>query len=201
MSQARFEFWYDFSSPFAYLGSTQVEALAARCQATIEWRPFLLGGLFKLIGTPDVPLFTWSEAKRRYTMLDMQRHADLYGVPFRWPSHFPLLTVAPLRLALAAGPDIARLSRGVFHAFWAEDRDISKPEELTAVCTSLGLPAELVGRTQDPAIKEALKRSTEEARDRGLCGAPSFVVGSEVFWGQDRLHFVERALRGQAPTP
>jgi 2-hydroxychromene-2-carboxylate isomerase len=93
-------FFFDFSSPFAYLASTQVEALAQRNSAQLIYRPFLLGGLFKAIGTADVPLFTMSEAKRRHAIADMARWADHYGVPLRFPTRFPMNTVKPLRMVL-----------------------------------------------------------------------------------------------------
>src|SRR5688572_811068 len=105
----RVEFWFDYSSPYSYLASTQVQALGERTGAQIVWRPFLLGGLFKMVGGPDFPMMTWPERKRQWALLDMRRHADLYGVPFEWPSRFPINTVTPLRLALAAGDAIVPL--------------------------------------------------------------------------------------------
>ena len=196
-----FEFWYDFSSPYAYLGATQVAALEARTGARALWRPFLLGGLFHAIGGPEVPMMTWPDPKRRYTLLDISRHANFYGVPFRWPSTFPMLTVAPLRLALAVPPeDLPRVSLAIYRAYWAADRDIKDPKELSKILESLGLPTALLEKTQDPAIKEALKVAGQEALKKGLCGAPTYVVGDMVIWGQDRQIFVERALAGWRPA-
>lgn len=197
----RFEFWYDFSSPFSYLAATQVEGLAARSGAEVSWRPFLLGGLFRSIGGPDVPMMTWSDVKRQHALRDLARHADLYGVPFRWPSRFPMSTVTPLRMALAAEAKVAPLSLAIYRAYWGDDRDVSDAAELTRIAESVGLPASLVERAKtEQVLKDTLRKSTEEAKERGFFGAPTFVVGDLVFWGQDRMTFVEKALGGWRPA-
>lgn len=193
------EFWYDFSSPFAYLGATQVEALAQRTGATLVWRPFLLGALFRQIGTPDVPLMTFAPQKQKWVADDLARFARLYDVPFRFPSGFPIRTVSPLRVALASGTDIARVSRALFQAAWVDDRDIGNPDIVRAILKELGLSEELVERANTEENKALLRSSTEEAERAGVCGAPCFRVGDLVFWGQDRLELVEKALGGWIP--
>lgn len=195
----KLEFWYDFSSPFAYLASTRVERVAREAGAELVWRPFLLGALFRAIGTPNVPLLSFAEAKQRYLRLEMQRFAELYGVPFRFPSRFPMKTVTALRVALGAGDAVARLSHALFAAYWADDRDLNDAAELTRICAEAGVDPKLVDEAGSDALRDALHRSTDEARQRGLCGAPSFVVGDLLFWGQDRLPFVEKALGGWQP--
>lgn len=196
----RFDFWYDFSSPFSYLAATQVAALEKRTGAEATWKPFLLGGLFKLIGGPDVPMLTWPDTKRRHAVRDMQRHADLYGVPFSWPTRFPMNTVTSLRMVLGAGDKVVPFSHAVFRAYWGEDRDISDAKELASLAESVGLPASLVERAKEQEMKDALRKVTEEAKALDLFGAPSFVVGDLVFWGQDRMDFVEKALGGWRPA-
>ncbi len=191
----RVEFWYDFSSPFAYLASTRIEAVARRHGAELVWRPFLLGGLFREIGTPDVPLTSFPAPKERYMRRDMQRFADEYGVPFRFPSRFPMRTVTPLRMAVAAGPHIAELSHALFRAYWAEGRDISDPDTLARIWRR----RRSVARASDASAKQALLDAGREARELGLCGAPTFRVGDSLYWGQDRLMFVEKALEGWRP--
>lgn len=194
-----FDFYFDFSSPYAYLGATQVEALAKRTGATAHWRPFLLGALFKEIGGPNVPVATFSEPKRRHVFWDLERHARLYETPFRFPSRFPMNTLNPLRLFLAAeraGEDLPRLALAIFRAYWADDRDISSLDELRRICEEVELSPALVDETQDPSIKTALRTATEEAVAKGLPGAPSFIVDGDVFWGQDRVALVERAILG-----
>lgn len=197
----RFEFFFDFSSPFAYLASTQVEALAARKGATLVYRPFLLGALFKAIGTPNVPLFAMPEPKRKHVTADLHRWADHYGVPFRFASRFPMNTVKPLRMVLAAPQDrVADLVAATYRAYWVDDRDISADDVLESVATSVGLDgAALVAATADERLKQRLKEATELAERSGVCGAPCFLVGDLLFWGQDRLLFVEKALDGWCP--
>jgi 2-hydroxychromene-2-carboxylate isomerase len=188
------ELYWDFSSPFAYLGSTQAAALARRTGATLIWRPMLLGGLFKLIGQVDVPLNTWSPAKRAYYFEDMKRWAEHWGVPFRFPSRFPMNTVRALRAWLALPEDRRDAFReAAFRAYWVEDRDLADEGVLREL---LGPGAdEVLARTQAPEIKQALIDATQRAVDAGVFGAPTWVVdGRELFWGQDRIPLVERAL-------
>ena len=188
------EFFYDFSSPYAYLGATQVERVAAAGGARVAWRPILVGALFNQIGTPNVPLDQFPAAKRAYMLRDLMHWAAHWGVPFRWPSRFPMRTVAPLRLALAvaaAGGDLAAISRRLFSAYWVEDRDIADPALLRDFGDTSAIEA--------PAIKEALRKSTDEAIAAGVCGVPSFRVREHLFWGQDRLALVGRALAGWDP--
>src|SRR5882757_3158877 len=123
--------YWDFSSPFAYLGSTQAEALAARTGAELRWQPMLLGGLFRAIGQVDAPINAMGEAKRNYMFRDMMRWAEYWGVPFRFPSSFPASTVKPLRAYLALPEGERRAFREkTFRAYWAEDRDISRDDVL-----------------------------------------------------------------------
>lgn len=195
------DFFWDFSSPFAYLGNTQAEALAERTGATLVSRPMLLGGLFKAIGQVDVPLTTWSDAKRDYYLKDIVRWADYWGVPFRWPSRFPMSSIKALRAYLAL-PEPRRVAfrRKVFAAYWAEDRDISDDVVL----------AELIGddasailqKTQDAAIKQELITATKDAEKRGVFGAPTWIVdGRDLYWGQDRVLLVEHALTATKDVP
>lgn len=184
-------FYYDFSSPFAYLAATQIERIAGAAGATVRWRPILVGALFKQIGTPDVPIDEFPAAKRSYYLRDLMHWASHWGVPFRWPSRFPVRSVTALRLALAAGDQIAAVSQALFRAYWADDRDISEP----AVLAGFGELA----RAEDPAIKQALRANTDEALAAGVCGVPSFVVRGHLFWGQDRLDLVSRTLDGWEP--
>lgn len=188
------DIYWDFSSPFAYLGSTQAEALAARTGATLRWQPMLLGGLFRSIGQVDAPLLTWSDAKKEHSMRDMQRWADLYGVPLRFPSKFPISSVKAMRCWLAL-PEAERATfrERTFRAYWADGLDISDD----AVLSDLIGPsaAEILAATQTPAIKQALITATETAVRRGVFGAPTWIVDErDLFWGQDRVPLVERAL-------
>ena len=190
---AELEFFYDFTSPYSYLASTRVEAVAARAGATVRFRPFLLGGVFKATGNRapiDVP------AKGRHMWVDLARWAERLKVPLSKPATFPIASILALRTALAAEQEgkLVPFTHAVFHAYWAEGRDIASPEVLAAVTATVGLDgAALVARAPD--FKAALAESTQSAIDRGAFGAPTFFVGGEMFVGNDRLDFVEDALR------
>jgi 2-hydroxychromene-2-carboxylate isomerase len=189
------ELYWDFSSPFSYLGSTQAEALAARTGATLVWRPMLLGAVFKAIGTADAPLLTWSEAKRGYYFKDLARWADHWGVPFRFPSRFPMVTVKPLRVWFAL-PEARRTAflHAAYRAYWGDDRDISDEATLRAL---IGEGAdEVLARCATKEVKDSLFAATQRAIEAGVFGAPTWVVDEkDLFWGQDRIVLVERALR------
>jgi len=200
-SSRELEVYWDFSSPFAYLASTQVEAVARRAGAKVTWRPILLGGLFRSIGTPDAPILTFPDAKRRYVGKDLDRWAAFWGVPFRFPSRFPMVTVKALRLYLALREDRRGAYRdAVFRAFWAEDRDIGDVSVLAA-CVGSGPDAEAaaaaaLARIDDDAVKGELRKNTESAAARGVFGVPTFIVdGKELVWGQDRLELVLEMLQ------
>jgi 2-hydroxychromene-2-carboxylate isomerase len=190
------EFFYELASSYSYLAATQIAGIEARTGAKIRWRPMLLGGVFQATGNvmPGANPY-----KLRYLLHDCQRWAKRYGVPFHAPSRFPINTVKALRLCLQAEargrqPELAL---SLFRAYWGEDADISDDTTLTGLCEAAGLPgAELLLGCADPAIKAALKEHTDEAVRRGVFGAPAIFIGDELFWGNDRLDFVEEALRG-----
>jgi len=197
-------FFYDFSCPYAYLAHTQIEALCARAGAELVWRPFLLGGVFKALGVPPVPFEGMPAAKARHNALDMTRWAEHWGVPLRMPPSHPNRTVLALRAALASG-DLPRASKALYAAYWVDARDVSRPEVVREALDAAGLDgAALVEHAEDPAMKDELRRRTDEAIAAGIFGAPAFVVtapgvSGELFWGQDRMHFVEKALGGWTP--
>lgn len=203
----RVEFFFDFSCPYAYLAHTQIEALCARASAELRWEPMLLGGVFQAIGTPQIPASTMSPAKARLNDLDMRRWADHFGVPLVMPPSHPNRTVLALRATIAAVAEIPRASKALFRAYWAEGRDVSQPEVVREALDQAGLDGgALVRRAEEPPIKEALRARTDEAIARGVFGAPSFFVtapgvAGELFWGQDRLAFVEKALGGWTCLP
>jgi len=188
------ELYWDFSSPFGYLASTQADALAQRTGATLVWRPMLLGGVFKALGQVDAPILTWSDAKRRYYLRDLEQWAEYWGVPFRFPSRFPTNSLKAMRVYMALPEDRRTAYReAVYRAYWADDRDITSDEVLGAI---LGADAaEMLARAQTPEVKQSLIDATKKAVDVGVFGAPTWIVdGKELFWGQDRIVLVERAL-------
>lgn len=190
------EVFWDFSSPFAYLGTTQLAALAARTGATVVEKPILVGGLFKAIGTPAVPLATFSAEKQAYVAKDLDRWAAYWGVPFRFPSRFPTSSVLALRTWIALPPEAREGFRDrVFRAYWAEDRDIQDAAVLAACIGDEALARDALGRASHEDVKAALRQNTEEAAARGVFGVPTFIVdGAEPYWGQDRLALIEDDL-------
>lgn len=191
------EFFFDYASPYSYLASEQVEALVQRTGAELRWRPFLLGAVFKATGNVS-PLT--NERKAVYLakdLLDWTRHL---GLPdFRMPEGFPINSLKANRLGLVAAEQgrIAPFSHATFRAAFAEGRNMNDPQVLTELARATGLaPEAALARTENQEIKDALRRNTEEAVERGAFGAPTFFLGDDMYFGNDRLILVERALRG-----
>lgn len=185
------EFYYDVVSPFSYLASTRIEAIAADCEAELVPRPFFLGGLMKSIGNqPPASL----PARGRYLLQDLHRWARYYGVPFTWPAAFPVNSLTAMRalIALQDEEHFAVMHR-IFHAHWGEGRDISDPDLLVDLIGSSAL-----ARAHQAEVKQALIDATIEAEKRGIFGAPTFFVEGAMYFGNDRLPFLEQHLRGQA---
>ena len=191
------EFYFDVGSPAAYLAWTQLPAIARAAGAEIEYRPFLLGGVFQATGNRspmEVP------AKGQYMQDDLQRFAKRYGVPFRHNPHFPINTLTLMRGALGLQMrDPLRMVPyvdAVYRAIWVDGKNMNDPATVAGVLQQAGFdPDKLLALAQDPAVKDELKVVTQEAVARGAFGAPTFFVGDQMFWGQDRLDFVKEALQ------
>jgi 2-hydroxychromene-2-carboxylate isomerase len=192
------EFFHDFSSPFSFLASTQMERIAAETGAELIYRPILLGALFKAIGTPNIPLFEMTQARQAYQLVDMKNWSEWWGEDFQFPSIFPLRTVAALRVALQA----PKTTPALYRAAWVDNQDLGNPEVLQSVLNAAGFDGEaLLAGTQDPAIKAQLFENTQRAVEKEVCGVPSMLVNDQVLvWGQDRLGMVEAALDGWVPA-
>ena len=191
------EFYFDVGSPAAYLAWTQLPAIARAAGCEIEYRPFLLGGVFQATGNRspmEVP------AKGQYMQDDLQRFARRYGVPFRHNPHFPINTLMLMRGAIGLqvrepGKFLA-YGDAVYRAIWVDGRNMNDPQEVGAVLLRAGFdPQALLALTQDPQVKENLKAVTQEAVGRGVFGAPTFFVGDQMFWGQDRIDFLKEELQ------
>lgn len=185
------EFWFDFGSTYSYLSVARIGDLVGTVGVTVSWEPFLLGAIFKEQGWDDSP-FNVYPAKGRYMWRDLERQSYRYGLPFVRPSRFPrdgLLAARVATLGRETGePWLPGFVGTVFRANFVEDREISDPVEIGAILNSLGLDhEELLERAVAPENKELLHARTGRAREIGIFGAPSFVVGGEMFWGDDRL--------------
>ena len=169
--------------------------LADRAGAIIDWQPILLGGIFKSTGNQS-PAFI--AAKAAYMNDDLQRFANRYGVPFNWNPHFPINTLALMRGAVAyqdAAVDSSTYRDAIFTSIWVEERNLNEPNVVGQVLTDAGLDsAELMERIGQQTVKDQLIGNTEQAVKRGVFGAPTFFVGEQMFFGQERLDFVTEAL-------
>lgn len=187
---ARIDFFYEFASVYSYLAAMRIGELARERDVTLRWRPFLLGPIFKARGWDSSPFNIYPD-KGRYMLRDMERLTDEQGLlPFKMPKQFPAHTVLAARIATAL-PDEARpaFSRAVYHAEFAEERDISDRTILADNLAALGHDAEaLIAIAGEQTTKDALRAQTEEAQRLGIFGAPAFVTeDGELFWGNDRL--------------
>lgn len=188
MTASDLEFWFDFGSTYSYLAAFRIEA--AR-DVPVSWRPFLLGPIFNDQGWDDSP-FNVYPAKGRYMWRDMERLCARDGLPFVRPSRFPRNGLLAARVACLASarsePWLPDFVRTVYRANFGEDREIGDAAEIQAILDSLGQPgADLVGQARTPENKQRLRDQTRRAGELGIFGAPTFVVGGELFWGGDRL--------------
>lgn len=191
------EFYFDFSSTYGYLGSTMIDALAAKHGREVVWKPFLLGATFKVTGLPSLPS---TPLKGDYALHDVQRCARFYGIPFRHPSVFPISTQAPARAFYWVNdrdPAKARaLVTALYKAYFQDDINISNPSDTVAVAATLGIDADaLAAALNDPAVKDRLKTEVDAAIAKGVFGSPFVFVDGEPFWGVDRFAQIDRWLR------
>ena len=188
------EFYFDVGSPSGYLAWTQLPAIAREAGAEIDYRPILLGGIFKATGNTspaEVP------AKGRYLSMDLARFARRYDVPLVYNSAFPINTIGLMRGAVAAqqAGQLEAYLDVIYPAFWAQDVDLGKPEEVVRCLREGDLDAEfLMRRIQEDDVKLELRQQSDAAVARGLFGIPTMFVDDEMFFGQDRLEFVREAL-------
>lgn len=190
------EFLFDFGSPTTYVAYKRLPGMIERTGARLTWVPILLGGVFKATGNASPVAIP---TKGAYVARDLARFARKYGVPLRFNPHFPIDTLPLMRGAVAYHgedrfPDYLELC---FDAMWREPRNLGDPAELDEVLASGGFdPAGFRERIARPDVKARLRENTERAVARGAFGAPTFFVGDEMFFGQDRLDWVEEALSG-----
>ena len=198
----RVEFYFDLVSPYSYLAHGRLVHICEEHGADLVLRPMLLGAVHKVVGI-RAPIYI--EAKGRYQVRDIHRWAEHYGLPMRFPEPFPFRTLKTMRAARArvGEGDLETFVQEAFALYWEEDgapKGLEEADEdgpLRKVAARIGAdPDKVLEKAGASEAKEALKSATSEALGRGVFGAPTFFVGDEMFWGNDRLHFVEAALKG-----
>jgi 2-hydroxychromene-2-carboxylate isomerase len=190
-------FYFDFSSPYGYLMSEKIDDLAARYGRKVRWRPILLGIIFQSTGS--APLTLQAPPKAAYYKHDFARSARFLGIPFRFPSKFPLPTQQAARAYLWLHEQDCAQARAFAHAtyraLFVDDRDISGPDTVLDIAAGLGVDRQaLAAALGGPELKERLKAEVETAMAAGVFGSPTVVVDGEMFFGADRLPQLERWL-------
>ncbi|WP_226501894.1 2-hydroxychromene-2-carboxylate isomerase [Pseudomonas sp. MWU16-30322] len=191
------EFYFDLGSPATYLAYTQLPKICAETNSQLMYIPMLLGGVFKATGNASPAMIP---AKGRYMFQDLDRYAKRYDVPLKFNPHFPINTLTLMRavtgIQLHQPERFQAFIDCLFKALWVEGRPLDEPATVAAVLSEHGFaPDEVLALTDDESVKAVLKKNTETAVKRGVFGAPSMFIGNQMFFGQDRLDFVEEALR------
>lgn len=190
------EFYFDLGSPYSYLAYYRLLQMAEQQEIQIVYKPILLGGVFKATGNRspiEIPV------KGAYSILDMQRWAEYYQIPMQMNPHFPMNTLTLMRIL--TGVQLLHLEKFeqvlklLFDAMFGTPQNLNEPTVLAEVLKPSGFSVEdIMSMVQSDVVKQKLITETEQAILRGIFGAPTFFVGDEMYWGQDRLHFVEQAL-------
>jgi 2-hydroxychromene-2-carboxylate isomerase len=195
MAQA-IDFYFDFSSPYGYLGSELIGAIGEKHGVEVVWRPYLMGAVFKQLGTS--PLIS-QPVKGPYSRHDLMRSARLYGIPFNIPDPFPVNSLAACRayywLADRDRAVARQFAQALYRGYFIDNRNVSEPEVVIAAGAALGIdPSELAAALQDAGVKARLRDEVEGALEKGVFGAPFFIYGDEQFWGCDRLDQLNKWL-------
>ena len=193
---AAVDYYFAPISPYSYLGHQRFASIAAQRGATVNLLPIDLMQVFPASG--GVPVGKRAPQRQAYRLVERRRWSEHLGVPLTLhPKHWPTPDPAASRLVIAAdraGADAMGLAFALMRACWSEERDIADPATLKAILGSCGLDPALIAAAGAPEIEEQRQALTRQAIDRQIFGAPTYVVNGELFWGQDRLDFVDRAL-------
>lgn len=192
------DYYLALTSPYTYLGHTRFERLAARHTATVHYKPIQMAKVFAVSG--GVPVKDRPQQRQAYRFQELARWRDHLELPLNLePRHFPAPDGAAARVVIAAiqrRDDAGRLIGAFLQAVWSEERDIAAPETIRAILTETGHDAEaLLAAAAGPAVQAEYDANTAEAIERQVFGVPTYAFGTELFWGQDRLDFVERRLQ------
>ena len=190
------DFYFDYSSPYGYFAAMRIDDFAAKHGRSVNWKPILLGAVFKVTGAQPLPTLP---LKGDYAKCDIARSARFHGIAFKYPSKFPIASQAPARAFYwlhDRDPVLAkRLAKTLYQAYFVDDRDISNPDVTAGVAATLGIKRdEVLVALNDPAVKERLKNEVGAAIKLGVFGSPYIVIDGEPFWGVDRFDQIERWL-------
>lgn len=200
MTQATLDFYFDYSSPYGFLASERIEAIAARHSRTLRWNPILLGAIFKL--TRQKPL-TEAPLKGDYAIKDFKRSARQFGIDYRHPSPFPIGAVAACRASIwirendneTVCAKLPEFIHSVFRAFYTQGKDITDAAILMQLAADIDIdPDSLAQGIGTATIKDALRQDNDTAIARGVFGSPMFIADDEPFWGHDRIEQLDRWL-------
>ena len=190
-----FEFFYDYTSPTAYIGDYAARAVAGRTGAELIYRPMFLGGVMQATGNSPPGMVA---AKGKYMGRDIPRCAARFGLPFAFNPAFPLKTLPLLRASLGLeGEALGKFRDACWSHIWGAEgpKNLGDPNEIKTMCSKIHLDGdEILAMGKDAALKAKLVTNTEEAVSRGAFGAPTYFVGEEMFFGHDRLDYVEEVL-------
>ena len=186
----KFEFYFDFASPYAFLAHKQIRKIENENQIKIEYKPILLGGLLKLAGIKpiaDVPV------KSRHMIKDCKLWAEKYNIDFKFNSYFPIITLNLMRCSLVAEKKnfLQNFTNKVFDAIWKDGLNLNDQTIFEKLLKNLDInPLIFLKESSDVQIKNELIKRTDHAYKKGIFGVPSYIVNNKIFWGQDRLDFV-----------
>ena len=197
------EFWFEFGSNYSYLSVMRIADAAERLNIRIHWKPFLLGPIFRSFGWDNSP-FLLQKAKGDYVWNDMVRECRKYQLPWTQPTRFPRAAVLPLRVALIGAEQdwMAAYCQRMMLLNFAQDKDFDSVETVTEVLDQLNLPTQqILNAAQSDTNKLKLREQTETAKAKGIFGAPTFFVGKDMYWGNDRLDdALAQCVANQAQT-
>ena len=187
--EKKIDFYFDVVSPYSYFASKLICEVVKKNNAILNWKPILLGGIFKAIGSPIAPGL--APEKKPYLIKDLERISNYYKIPFKMPSEFPISSLLAMRvLSSLKVNNIHFYAQKIFEAYWKDNKNIADKEELTALIHSNS-----VEKANMQEIKDKLFNNTEAAVKRGIFGAPTFFIGNEMFFGHDRIYLLDDYLK------
>lgn len=191
------DYYFTLVSPWTYLGDAKFKEICDKHGATIRHLPVNLGRVFEATG--GLPLAKRSEARKALRMQELRRWREYRNVPLNLePAHFPVSDKLAAGMVIAAqetGNDVYEFCHNIMRAVWAEERDISDTDTMIEIANACGLDGKLLATAAlSPSVEQKWEADTDTAIQRGVMGAPFYIIGDETLWGQDRLEFVDRIL-------